>query len=534
MKLKYSLLIGISLFLGEIQAVTKDSIVFLQDTIQLADSKFARLTTKEQQLLKKVSNEPNRYIANNIGSFVGNVNRVIVADPLDDGITKILVIGNSFSDDGVEYYFHDLAKQNGKSLVIGNLFRGGAALDFHLKNAETDNKIYSYRKTTIDNIKTNTNRTSILQALQDENWDYICFQQASVTSGDMASVQESLPSLFKYVKENYLYPTVKYIYHQTWAYGQNAVTANFERYDRNQQLMYNKIVDVSKEIKNIIPLYRMIPSGTAIQNGRTSYLGDNFTREAYHLDLLIGRFTAACTWYETIFGNVKSNAFKPYNVNEHQAAIAKEAAYQAVRSPFEVSRLQDYQHQPVYNNQVNKVQVNFGHDLVMAGWNSFLYEKAGRKMFSLQDENNVTSDINIEVTHSFDKRDMQGPSRTSVGNWKLPKEVSQSNFNTEIDTSNAGKPFIVISNLKPQQSYAIEIYASSNTSAESYNYFLVKGDNSKKIKHHVGNNLAETIYLKDIKADKNGKIEIGYDLPNNEKSYTGFINALSIELIKTN
>ena len=534
MKLKYNILVGISLLCNEIYADTKDSIVFLQDTIQLADSKYAKLAPKEQQLLKKLTNENNRYIANDIGTFVGNVNIVTIADPLDDGITKILVIGNSFSDDGVEFYLHDLAKYSGKALVIGNLFRGGAALDFHLKNAETDNKIYSYRKTTIDNIKTNTDRTSILQALQDENWDYICFQQASVTSGDLVSVQQSLPALFNYVKENYPYPTVKYIYHQTWAYGQNAVTANFDRYDRNQQLMYSQIVDVSKEIKNIIPLYKTVPSGTAIQNGRTSYLGDNFTREAYHLDLLIGRFTAACAWYETIFGDVKSNPFRPYNLNENQAAIAKEAAYQAIQSPFQVTPLTQFQQQQKFDNKFSRVQINFGHDLVMAGWNSFLYEKEGRKMFSLRDVNNVSSDINIEVAQSFNKRDMQGPSRTIVGEWKLSKEVSQSNFNTEINTENAGKSFIVISNLKPNQTYAIELFSSTRAQIDGFNYFFIKGTRTERVKHKASQNVSETIKLTAIKPDKDGRIEIGFELPKNVKPYMGYINALSIELIKTN
>ena len=46
----------------------------------------------------------------------------------------------------------------------------------------------------------------------------------------------------------------------------------------------------------------VIPTGTAIQNGRSSSLGDTFCRDGYHLDLKYGRYTAACVWFETFFG----------------------------------------------------------------------------------------------------------------------------------------------------------------------------------------------------------------------------------------
>lgn len=37
----------------------------------------------------------------------------------------------------------------------------------------------------------------------------------------------------------------------------------------------------------------IIPTGTAIQNARTSFVGDHMNRDGYHLDLKIGRYTAA-------------------------------------------------------------------------------------------------------------------------------------------------------------------------------------------------------------------------------------------------
>ena len=40
-----------------------------------------------------------------------------------------------------------------------------------------------------------------------------------------------------------------------------------------------------------------------IQNGRSTALGDTFNRDGYHLELTYGRYTAACTWFETLDWN---------------------------------------------------------------------------------------------------------------------------------------------------------------------------------------------------------------------------------------
>ncbi len=37
-------------------------------------------------------------------------------------------------------------------------------------------------------------------------------------------------------------------------------------------------------------------AGTAIQNLRTSYMGDTLTRDGYHLEVNTGRYTVSMTW----------------------------------------------------------------------------------------------------------------------------------------------------------------------------------------------------------------------------------------------
>lgn len=258
---------------------------------------------------------------------------------------RVLAIGNSFSQDALEFYLHGLAKAAHIPVVIGNLSIGGASLDRHWNNASTNEPAYSYRKITADGEKQNQGNVSMAVALSDEAWDYVSFQQVSQDAGIFETFVEPLPRLYNYVRENLPSRDVKFIFHQTWAYAQDATHGGFKNYNRNQRTMYQAIVDVSKKVRDLIPIDRIVPSGTAIQNGRTSVIGDHFCRDGFHLDVHIGRYTAAATWFEVLFGrSVVGNPFRPAKLSAYEAEIAQHAAHAAVSNPFEVTDLVDYKH----------------------------------------------------------------------------------------------------------------------------------------------------------------------------------------------
>jgi len=260
-------------------------------------------------------------------------------DTNGDGIVKILAIGNSFSEDAVDNYLSDMARAGNKRLVIGSLFIGGAPVELHLKNAREDLAAYRYTKIGEDGRSTLTDKISLSQALADDNWDYISFQQVSTLSGKYEAINADLPELVRHVRGKVPSET-RFVWHQTWAYQHDSKHKGFKNYDSDQTTMYKAIMDASKKVLDSGGFYAVIPAGTAIQNGRTSSLGDTFTRDGYHLHLDYGRFAAACTWYAKIFQeDVRKNAYRPENVTEQQAKIAKEAAHKAVKKPFAVSKL---------------------------------------------------------------------------------------------------------------------------------------------------------------------------------------------------
>lgn len=259
-----------------------------------------------------------------------------------DSIVRILAIGNSFSEDAMEHFLFDLAKADGKKVIIANLFIGASDLDLHWKNASGDIGKYNYRKIEVDGQKTKTPGVSISKALADEKWDYISFQQVSTKSGLYDTYVSPLTNLLAYVKSK-SHPKTKYILHQTWAYRKSSPVKRFEKYDNNQEGMYKAIVETTRKIKRDYHFDLLIPSGTAIQNARTSFIGDNLNRDDLHLSLFLGRYIASCAWYEMIFKTkVIGNKFFPENITAYQAEMAQYAAHYACIEPYKVTKLKKF------------------------------------------------------------------------------------------------------------------------------------------------------------------------------------------------
>ncbi|MDD5876033.1 MAG: DUF4886 domain-containing protein [Prevotellaceae bacterium] len=252
---------------------------------------------------------------------------------------KILAIGNSFSEDAIEQYLHELADADGIETIIGNLFIGGCSLECHMQCINGNLPDYRYRKIGVDGVTKETPKCDIARAIADEEWDYVSVQQASHFSGDYTTYQPYLSQLVAYVKAH-TKKDVKIVFHQTWAYAQNSDHGGFKRYGNSQKQMYDAINGALKQVIKDIHPDVIVPSGTAIQNARTSSIGDNMNRDGYHLNLLYGRYTAACTWFQAIFKrSVVGNSYAPEGVTAEQKTIAQKAASAAVKHKFKVTQI---------------------------------------------------------------------------------------------------------------------------------------------------------------------------------------------------
>lgn len=252
---------------------------------------------------------------------------------------RVLSIGNSFSQDAVEQYLHELALADGDTMIIGNMYIGGCSLKRHVTNAREDKPAYKYRKIGTDGKRVETLDVALSTALKDEPWDYVSFQQSSPLSGQYDTWERWLPELRNYVK-SFVGKKTKFMIHQTWAYAKTSTHKGFANYGGDQDSMYHSIVSAVHKIANKLKIKLIMPAGTAIQNARTSFIGDNLNRDGYHLDRGVGRFTAACAWYATLTGrDVTLNSYMPDGITSDYITVAKAAGQAAAKSPERVTDL---------------------------------------------------------------------------------------------------------------------------------------------------------------------------------------------------
>ena len=249
---------------------------------------------------------------------------------------RLLTIGNSYSDDMMQYVYPIAADLGIRDIVLGNLFIGGCPIDRHADNALHNTPDYEYRFN--DNgTWQNTPAFRLEDALRSREWDLISMQQASAGSG-RPETYARVPELAAYVRQTAgEHPT--FLWHMTWAYPQNSDSAAFDFYGKDQATMYRKITDTVQQC--ILPsgLFSfLVPSGTAIQNARTSYIGDTLNRDNVHLTLDLGRYIAGLTLVHALTGrSLSSLSYRPDGVDKKQQQVAIEAAENAVACPFAVS-----------------------------------------------------------------------------------------------------------------------------------------------------------------------------------------------------
>jgi len=251
---------------------------------------------------------------------------------------KILAIGNSFSVDAVEHYLYNISSAEGVTVILGNANIGGCSLETHWNNVNNNSAAYSYTKIE-KGVYSHSKSKTLSECILDEDWDYITLQQVSQNSGMPETYFPYLTNIIKYVKDKSNNPDVKLAMHMTWAYANNSTHSGFAKYNNNQTKMFEAIVSSvnSAALKAGISIF--IPAGTAVQNARSSSLGDNFCRDGYHMNNW-GWYTIACTWAEKLFG-VKTIGctFVPSDISAANALIMQTAAHNALLHPNEVTSM---------------------------------------------------------------------------------------------------------------------------------------------------------------------------------------------------
>ena len=250
----------------------------------------------------------------------------------------ILAIGNSFSWDAMEYLAQILKEMGYTDVFLGNLYIGGCTLQTHASNVESGSAAYEYR-TTVNGTWSSTGNYSSLVAMCNRDWDYVSVQQASGDSGIPGSYDPYLDTVMDAVKK--WCPGAKRMWHMTWAYQNNSSHSDFPKYGRDQMTMYKAILNsVNTRVLSRGDFDLVIPCGTAVQNIRSSYLGDTVTRDGYHMSYNTGRLLTALMWAREITGrSIADVSYKPnYYYSGNHMAMIKESVENAHFNPYEITQ----------------------------------------------------------------------------------------------------------------------------------------------------------------------------------------------------
>ena len=230
-------------------------------------------------------------------------------DTNGDGKLRILAIGNSFSDDAMEYLPKFTGQLECEHVELARLFIGGCSLERHVREYRSGKASYDFYHYDSDSYDKGSNlshnwsksKSSMEDALKMGEWDVITMQQVSGHSGRWESYQPHLDELVAIVRK--YQPKARLAWHMTWSYSQDSKHGDFKRYGNSQEQMDNAIVATARKVYEQTPYFDyLIPSGVAITALRKAANNPpkDLTRDGYHLDLGMGRYAAACVWYKLL------------------------------------------------------------------------------------------------------------------------------------------------------------------------------------------------------------------------------------------
>lgn len=251
---------------------------------------------------------------------------------------KVLCVGNSYSNDTF-WMLRDIAESVGKRVTVGISHLSGGTLSQVYEAVNNDETVTTYNKFSPGNGHEANTNYSARDIITNEDWDFIFFQQASTSAMNYDSYQPHLTNLVDYVRDNATNPRVRLGMNMPWV---RPISNSTIGTPEKQIEVNTDIINACQQAMLDTDLEIFIPTGVAVMNSRKNdYLaeiGNELTRDGSHLDEGIGRYLAAMTVFNTLYGDhgIGSVSYKPSNVNPFHVHLAKLAAQKAVNDPFKV------------------------------------------------------------------------------------------------------------------------------------------------------------------------------------------------------
>ena len=277
---------------------------------------------------------------------------------------RVLDIGNSYTNDATNL-LPLIAKESGADLTSMCLYRcysSGASFKnwVDIYNDNDNAKTYSISIVIGDlpaNVQTGKGKKGDGQLFRDvltnENWDLIIIHQVSTyapyySMWNNNNAAGHLDELISIIREHQPNAELGFLLvHSYWSeYEKNKEKSSFDR--------WKLIANSAKSFCEDYDVDFVIPYGTAIQNLRASSLNNEYdlTRDGTHLAFGLGRYVAACCYYESLIAPRSGNSvlgnsarydaskaakskYPSISVTDENALIAQKAAVLATEHMFE-------------------------------------------------------------------------------------------------------------------------------------------------------------------------------------------------------
>ena len=271
---------------------------------------------------------------------------------------KVLDIGNSFTNDATDL-LPLIAESSGSDVsnfCLYKAIRSNASFKSWYNVYCDRDTAYTYRIEKVfgglsANVSTGRGAKGdgslFRKLLTDEQWDIIIIQPY-YGIGNSASREGYLNKFISVIKEHQPNAEIGFhIIHSLWDHhASNKEGSSYER--------WKLVCSSTKSLQEEYGIDFIIPYGTAIENLRSSSLNNEYdlTRDGLHLAYGLGRYTAACCYYESlitprsgisVLGNsarydaaqASSSIYPAISVTDENALIAQKSAVLATKHMYE-------------------------------------------------------------------------------------------------------------------------------------------------------------------------------------------------------
>lgn len=203
-----------------------------------------------------------------------------------NGLTplKIFFIGNSFAVQASKH-IPTIFNSLNKKIIIGVSYSGGATLQYYDTYKETDAKqtYVKYKDGWVHSSEDNYQNT-LMNKLDDEDWDMISMQQGSASSGLFSTYEPYYSNLLNWVNNYILSSGISYAWFMPWAWSDKKITdgGNLDGGTNNEEMAAN-ILNATNALLMKYGVDLLIYNGIVVQKLLSEYTQDQIWLDGQHL-----------------------------------------------------------------------------------------------------------------------------------------------------------------------------------------------------------------------------------------------------------